>query len=172
MTDEPNPLYAKPFFQTILLTDGPIDAAASRIIVDVTASAMKRSESERAMVCMTPLRERVSLPDWRPETLRAALGSQNEVDPGEVPPLEAITGGTEVSVADLKARMDALVAEGTDLLEEARDALASDASLFGARAKLQAALEAWTIAEMINVRLYSMQFRLQAQKADPEVDRG
>lgn len=174
MTDplDPAELYREPFFQTILLTDKPIDAVGARLIVDAAASAMTRSESERSMVLMTPLRHRISLPDWKPTTLQNMLDAVTEADPGEVPPLEAVTGGPDVTVAELKTRMHAEIERGIDLLETAKTRLSEESSLHGARQALQEALSAWTVAEMINLRLYSESFKLGGKSVDPEVDRG
>lgn len=172
MPDEQNP-YSEPFYQTLLLTTSPIDAVASRLIVDAASRSMSANEvPNRRMVLMAPIRSRVGLPDWKPDTLSEYLNVATEADPGEVPPLEAVTGGPDVTIDDLKARMHEQIELGIEQLTEAQTLLASENSLHNARNALQNALSSWTMAEMLNLRLYSVQFKLAQAKADPDVDRG
>jgi hypothetical protein len=165
MSDAPNDPYKEPFFQTIVLTTAPLDAVASRLMVDAAAQSLERRDAPSKAVMMTPLRARVSLPDWKPETLRAFLNAATETEPGEVPPLEAVTGGLDAEKQELVLKMKELVAEGLQHMQTANDVLQLENALGKARNYLQRALTCWTLAEMYNLRLYSDQLQAAQAKA-------
>ena len=169
--DATNDPYEKPFYQTILLTTAPLDAVTSRILVDATASALEKVDVENRMVCLSPLASQISLPDWKPGTLQEHLGTMLP-EQAVSHPLEDVTGGPDITVPELKAEMDRLLAEGADLVNQAIEWLADHKDLHRARQALMKAQETWTRAEMHNVRLYSIQFDLAKRKVDPDVDRG
>lgn len=171
MTDaspDPQDLYREPFFQTIVLTTEPIDAVASRLMVDAAAQSLERRDAPNKMVLMTPLRSRIGLPDWKPETLSEHLNAVTETDPGEVPPLDVVTGGPDVDKQELVRKLKELVAEGLQHMQTANDVLQLENALGKARDYLQRALTCWTLAEMYNLRLYSDQLQAAQAKAKEE----
>lgn len=162
-------MYAEPFYQTVILTSKPLDPVASRLIVDAASVAMEGIDVERRMVLMTPLKERVVTPDWKPETLQTVLGAATEVPEGTLPPLIEVTGGPEITVAELKGRMHQLIAKGSRELERAQKLLIEENSLHNARSALQRAMTAWAQADMMNVRLYGIQIeKMRAEQESSE----
>lgn len=120
------------------------------------------------MAAVAPLRETVQLPDWKPGTLEELVGTKSHLDPSEGHPLENVTGGPDITVQELRDQMMLLISSGVEKMQRAQDLLAEENSLHNARQMLLAALTDWTRADLVNNRLYSIQFGLQEKLAQPK----